>query len=149
MSNKADFLKLNYLFSYDYPITFGERWRALEEKEESDDLEDEEKQEFEQMKADTRQRDNEVQLYDQNDRHFAEDCLKALVRWVKNMAFKKGITPDGYVGARQSLYDTGRLYEPTDWERDDLELDPVPELNVADTKKMLNKMKLMKLEEAE
>lgn len=68
---------------------------------------------------------------------------------LKNMAFKKGITPAGYVGARQSLYDTGRLYEPTEWERDDLELDPVPELNTADTQKMLNKTKLMKLEESE
>jgi hypothetical protein len=53
------------------------------------------------------------------------------------------------LGARQSLYDTGRLYEPTDWERDDLELDPVPKFDIADTKKMLNKTKLMKLEEAE
>lgn len=65
------------------------------------------------------------------------------------MAFKKGITPQGYMGARQSLYDTGRLYEPTDWERDELELNPVPELNIADTKKMLDKTKLMKLEEGE
>ena len=68
---------------------------------------------------------------------------------LKNMAFKKGITPPGYTGARQSLYETGKLYEPTDWEREDLELDPVPELNIADTKKMFDKTKLMKLEEAE
>lgn len=66
---------------------------------------------------------------------------------LKNMAFKKGITPSGYIGARQSLYNRGKLYEPTDWERDDLELDPVPELNISDTKKMLDKMKLMNLEE--
>jgi len=68
---------------------------------------------------------------------------------LKNMAFKKGITPPGYSGARQSLFDTGRLYEPTDWERDDLGLDPVPTLNIEDTKKMLKKTGLMKLEENE
>jgi heterodisulfide reductase subunit C len=68
---------------------------------------------------------------------------------LKNMGFKKGITPQGYIGARKSLYDTGKLYEPTEWERDDLELDPVPEFNIADTKKMLDKTKLMNLEEGE
>ncbi|MFX0107913.1 MAG: 4Fe-4S dicluster domain-containing protein [Candidatus Hodarchaeota archaeon] len=68
---------------------------------------------------------------------------------LKNMAFKKGITPPGYLAARKSLYDTGRLYEPTDWEREDLELDDVPELNIEDTKKVLDKTKLMKLEEVD
>jgi heterodisulfide reductase subunit C len=62
---------------------------------------------------------------------------------LKNMAFRKGITPAGYIGARKSLYDIGRLYEPTDWERDDLNLDPVPELNVEHLRKMLDKLKLM------
>jgi heterodisulfide reductase subunit C len=68
---------------------------------------------------------------------------------LKNIAFKKGITPPGYVAARKSLYDDGRLYPPTDWEREDLELDDVPELNVEDTKKVLDKLKLMKLQEGE
>lgn len=68
---------------------------------------------------------------------------------LKNMAFKKKIAPPGYVAARKSLYDTGKLYEPTDWEREDLELDDVPELNVEDTRKMLDKMGLMNLEEEE
>jgi heterodisulfide reductase subunit C len=68
---------------------------------------------------------------------------------LKNMAFKKMITPSGYVAARKSLYESGRLYEPTDWEREDLELDDVPELNVEDTRKVLDKMGLMKLEEDE
>ncbi|MFW9846522.1 MAG: 4Fe-4S dicluster domain-containing protein [Candidatus Thorarchaeota archaeon] len=68
---------------------------------------------------------------------------------LKNMAFRKGITPQGYVAARKSLYDTGKLYEPTEWEREDLELDDVPELNVEDTRKVLDKMRLMKLEEGE
>jgi heterodisulfide reductase subunit C len=62
---------------------------------------------------------------------------------LKNMAFRKGITPAGYISARKSLYDIGRLYEPTDWERDDLNLDPVPELNVEHLRKMLDKLKLM------
>jgi len=65
---------------------------------------------------------------------------------LKNMAFKKRIAPPGYSNARQSLYDKGKLYEPTDWERDDLGLDPVPVLNIEDTKKMLKKTGLMKLE---
>jgi len=68
---------------------------------------------------------------------------------LKNLAFKKKITPSGYVAARKSLYDSGKLYEPTDWEREDLELDEVPELNVEDTRKVLDKMGLMKLEEEE
>lgn len=68
---------------------------------------------------------------------------------LKNAAFKKGITPQGYVAARQSLYDVGKLYEPTDWEREELELEDVPELNVDDTKKVLDKTGLMKLEEVE
>jgi heterodisulfide reductase subunit C len=68
---------------------------------------------------------------------------------LKNMAFRKNITPPGYVAARKSLYDSGKLYEPTDWEREDLELDDVPELNVEDTRKVLDKMGLMKLEEDE
>jgi heterodisulfide reductase subunit C len=64
---------------------------------------------------------------------------------LKNMAFRQGITPSGYTGARQSLYDIGKLYEPTDWERDDLNLDPVPELDVGLLRKMLDKLKLMGL----
>lgn len=68
---------------------------------------------------------------------------------LKNMAFQKGITPAGYISARQSLYDKGRLYEPTDWEREDLELDDVPELDVNEIKKMLESTKLMKLQETE
>jgi len=68
---------------------------------------------------------------------------------LKNIAFKKKITPSGYLAARKSLYDIGRLYEPTEWEREDLELDNVPELNVEDTRKVLDKMGLMKLEEGE
>ncbi|MFW9861666.1 MAG: 4Fe-4S dicluster domain-containing protein [Candidatus Thorarchaeota archaeon] len=68
---------------------------------------------------------------------------------LKNMAFKKKMAPPGYVAARKSLYDTGKLYEPTEWEREDLELDDVPELNVEDTRKVLDKMGLMKLEESE
>lgn len=68
---------------------------------------------------------------------------------LKNMAFRKGITPTGYIGARRSLYDIGRLYEPTDWERDDLNLDPVPQLNVDHLRKMLDKLKLMELGEEE
>jgi heterodisulfide reductase subunit C len=67
----------------------------------------------------------------------------------ERLAFKKKITPPGYIAARKSLYDSGRLYEPTDWEREDLELDDVPELNVEDTRKVLDKMGLMKLEEDE
>jgi heterodisulfide reductase subunit C len=68
---------------------------------------------------------------------------------LKNMAFKKGMAPQGYIAARKSLYESGRLYEPTDWEREDLELDDVPEFNVEDTKKIFDKMGLMKLEEDE
>ena len=68
---------------------------------------------------------------------------------LKNMAFKKKITPPGYLSARKSLYDAGKLYEPTEWEREDLKLDDVPELNVEDTRKVLDKMGLMKLEEDE
>ncbi len=68
---------------------------------------------------------------------------------LKNMAFKQSKSPPGYVSARQGLYDTGRLYPPTDWEREDLELDEVPELNVEDTKKVLDKMGLMNLKEDE
>jgi heterodisulfide reductase subunit C len=65
---------------------------------------------------------------------------------LKNMAFRRGITPPGYVAARQSLYDTGRLYEPTEWERDDLNLDPVPKLNIEQLRKMLDKLRLLELE---
>ncbi|MFQ5831260.1 MAG: 4Fe-4S dicluster domain-containing protein [Candidatus Thorarchaeota archaeon] len=68
---------------------------------------------------------------------------------LKNMAFKKDITPAGYIAARKSLFDTGKLYEPTDWEREDLGLNDVPELNVKDTKKVLEKTGLMKLKEGE
>ncbi|NWF96516.1 MAG: 4Fe-4S dicluster domain-containing protein [Candidatus Thorarchaeota archaeon] len=68
---------------------------------------------------------------------------------LKNMAFRKGIAPAGYLGARKGLYDTGRLYEATDWEREDLGLDPVPRLDVRDTQKMLDSTGLMKLEESE
>jgi heterodisulfide reductase subunit C len=64
---------------------------------------------------------------------------------LKNMAFRRGITPPGYIGARQSLYDIGRLYEPTDWERDDLNLNPVPKLNIELLRKMLGKLKLLEL----
>ncbi|MFW9799655.1 MAG: 4Fe-4S dicluster domain-containing protein [Candidatus Thorarchaeota archaeon] len=68
---------------------------------------------------------------------------------LKNMAFKKDITPTGYIAARRSLFDTGKLYEPTDWEREDLGLDAVPELDVKDTKKVLQKTGLMKLKEGD
>ncbi|MBD3407924.1 MAG: 4Fe-4S dicluster domain-containing protein [Candidatus Lokiarchaeota archaeon] len=68
---------------------------------------------------------------------------------LKNMAFQKNITPSGYTSARQSLYDKGRLYEPTDWEREDLELDDVPELDLSETQKMLDTTNLMKLKEGE
>jgi len=68
---------------------------------------------------------------------------------LKNMAFKKRITPPGYIAARKSLYDVGRLYEATEWERDDLGLDPVPALDTTQTRKMLDKTGLMKLEEGE
>jgi heterodisulfide reductase subunit C len=63
---------------------------------------------------------------------------------LKNLAFQEGKAPAGYITARQGLYDTGRLYPPTEWEREDLGLDDVPELNVADTKKVLDKTGLMK-----
>jgi len=68
---------------------------------------------------------------------------------LKNIAFAKSKSPSGYTSARQGLYDTGRLYPPTDWEREDLELDDVPEFNVEDTKKVLDKTGLMKLKEDE
>jgi len=68
---------------------------------------------------------------------------------LKNMAFKEGTVPPGYVAARGSLYDKGKLYEPTDWEREDLELDDVPLLDVEETKKLLDKTGLMKLREGE
>jgi hypothetical protein len=41
------------------------------------------------------------------------------------------------------------LYEPTDWEREDLELGDVPELSVEDTRRMLDKTGLMKLREGD
>ena len=66
---------------------------------------------------------------------------------LKNIAFQEGIAPHGYVAARQSLFEKGKLYEPTDWEREDLELDDVPDLNIADTQKMFKKTNLMKLQE--
>lgn len=65
---------------------------------------------------------------------------------LKNMAFRRGITPPGYIAARKSLYDIGRLYAPTEWERDDLNLDPVPKLNIEQLRKMLDKLKLLELE---
>ncbi len=68
---------------------------------------------------------------------------------LKNMAFKRGIRPKGYVVARQGLFDTGRLYEPTDWEREDLELDDVPEFDINDIQKMFKKTGLLELEEKE
>ncbi len=68
---------------------------------------------------------------------------------LKNMAFKNDITPAGYIAARKSIFDTGKLYEPTDWEREDLGLDDVPQLDVKDTKKVLQKTGLMKLKEGE
>ncbi|TFG15508.1 4Fe-4S dicluster domain-containing protein [Candidatus Thorarchaeota archaeon] len=68
---------------------------------------------------------------------------------LKNMAFRKGIRPQGYASARQNLYDNGKLYAPTDWEREDLELDPVPEFDINDTKKLFDKNKLLSLEEEE
>ena len=55
----------------------------------------------------------------------------------------------GYISARKSLYDTGRLYPPTEWEREDLELDDIPELNVEETKDLLERLGLMKLREGE
>ncbi len=68
---------------------------------------------------------------------------------LKNMAFRRGIAPQGYISARKSLYDTGRLYPPTEWEREDLELDDIPELNVEETKDLLERLGLMKLREGE
>ncbi|MHA2189495.1 MAG: 4Fe-4S dicluster domain-containing protein [Candidatus Thorarchaeota archaeon] len=68
---------------------------------------------------------------------------------LKNMAYRKGIAPPGYASAAKSLYDTGKLYPPTEWEREDLELDEVPEFDVKETQKMFNKTKLMKLQEGE
>ena len=66
---------------------------------------------------------------------------------LKNMAYRKGIAPSGYVTSVKALYDTGKLYNPTEWEREDLGLDDVPELDVSETKKMLDKTKLLKLQE--
>ncbi|MGQ4870791.1 MAG: 4Fe-4S dicluster domain-containing protein [Candidatus Thorarchaeota archaeon] len=66
---------------------------------------------------------------------------------LKNMAFRRGIAPPGYLAARKGLYDTGRLYEPTDWEREDLGLEEVPEFDINDIRKMFDKTGLMKLEE--
>ncbi len=68
---------------------------------------------------------------------------------LKNMAYRKGIAPPGYVAAAQGLYNNGRLYEPTDWEREDLELDDVPEFDINDVKKLLDKTRLLKLQEEE
>ncbi|MHA1481510.1 MAG: 4Fe-4S dicluster domain-containing protein [Candidatus Thorarchaeota archaeon] len=68
---------------------------------------------------------------------------------LKNLGFKEGKAPAGYATARQGLWDTGRLYPPTDWEREDLELDDVPEFDVEDTKKVLKKLGMMKLQEGE
>lgn len=68
---------------------------------------------------------------------------------LKNLAYKKGIAPPGYMSAAKSLYDLGRLYPPTEWEREDLGLGEVPELNLDETKKMLDKTKLLKLQEGE
>jgi len=66
---------------------------------------------------------------------------------LKNMAYKKGITPSGYVTSAKALYEIRKLYSPTEWEREDLGLDDVPELDVSETKKMLDKTKLRKLQE--
>ncbi|MEM4734856.1 MAG: 4Fe-4S dicluster domain-containing protein [Candidatus Thorarchaeota archaeon] len=66
---------------------------------------------------------------------------------LKNMAFRRRLTPPGYIAARKSLYESGRLYEVTDWERDDLGLGPVPELNTEHIRSMFDKTGLMKLEE--
>ena len=68
---------------------------------------------------------------------------------LKNMAFKEGKTPQGYIVSRKGLYDTGKLYEPTDWEREDLGLGDVPELDVEDTQKMFKDTGLMKLKEGD
>ncbi len=68
---------------------------------------------------------------------------------LKNMAFRNGIAPPGYVAARQTLYERGRLYEPTDWEREDLELENVPELDVDETRGLLERLGLMCLQEDE
>ncbi len=66
---------------------------------------------------------------------------------LKNMAYRKGMAPSGYVTSAKALYDVGKLYSPTEWEREDLGLDDVPELDVSETKKMLDKTKLLKLQE--
>ena len=68
---------------------------------------------------------------------------------LKNLGFKQGKVPQGYVTSRQGLFDTGRLYAPTEWEREDLGLDDVPEFNPEDTKKLLKKLGMMKLQEGE
>ena len=68
---------------------------------------------------------------------------------LKNLGFKKGKSPQGYVTSRQGLFDTGRLYAPTEWEREDLGLEEVPEFDPEDIKKILKKLGLMKLQEGE
>ena len=68
---------------------------------------------------------------------------------LKNMAFRRGIAPPGYLAARKGLYETGRLYEPSDWEREELELDEVPEFDIGEVQKMFDQTGLMRLEEDE
>ena len=68
---------------------------------------------------------------------------------LKNLSFKQGKAPQGYATSRQGLFDTGRLYAPTEWEREDLGLDDVPEFDPEDIKKILNELGLMKLQEGE
>ncbi len=68
---------------------------------------------------------------------------------LKNMAYKRGIAPQGYIVAAKGLYETGRLYEPTDWEREDLDLDEVPAFDIKEVRKMLDKTGLLKLQEDE
>jgi heterodisulfide reductase subunit C len=68
---------------------------------------------------------------------------------LKNMAFQRNKAPQGYVSSRQQLYDTGKLYQPTDWEREDLGLEEVPHLELDETKKMFEKTGLLKLEEGD
>ena len=68
---------------------------------------------------------------------------------LKNLGFKKGKAPQGYVTSRQGLFDTGRLYAPTEWEREDLGLEEVPEFDPEDIQKILKKLGLMKLQESE
>ncbi len=64
---------------------------------------------------------------------------------LKNMAFRRGIAPPGYLAAREGLYNTGRLYEPTEWEREDLDLDPVPEFDIDDIQTLFEATGLMGL----